>query len=94
MTRVQRSEDSLPWLLRAVKVNPEATEALNLLGKTLAETGRSEEALPYLVKAAAIDPKDPSPHYVMMRVYTKLGRRDEARAARARFRELEESVAV
>ena len=77
-----------------MKVNPEATEALNLLGKTLAETGRSEEALPYLVKAAAIDPKDPSPHYVMMRVYTKLGRRDEARAARARFRELEESVSL
>jgi tetratricopeptide (TPR) repeat protein len=89
LIRLQRSEQSLPWLRRAVEVNPEALEALNLLGKTLADTGRNEEALPYLAKGAEIDPRDPSPHYVMMRVYTKLGRRDEARQARAKFRELE-----
>ena len=91
LIRLQRSEESLPWLRRAVEVNPGAVEALNLLGKTLADTGGGEEALPYLVKAAEIDPKDPSPHYVMMRVYTKLGRRDDAREARERFRELEEA---
>ena len=88
--RLQRTPDGLPWLRRAVEVNSNATEALNLLGKILSETGDDNEALSFLERAAAIDPVDPSPHYVMMRIYTKLGRGAHARQARLRFRELEQ----
>ena len=88
--RLQRTRDGLPWLRRAVEVNPNASEPLNLLGKILSETGEDEEALLFLERAAASDPVDPSPHYMMMRIYTKLGRSEDTRRARLRFRELEQ----
>ena len=88
--RLQRNQESIRWLRRAIEVNPQAIEALNLLGKTLSDLGRAEEALPVVERAAEIDPEDPSPHYVMMRVFKKLGRDREAAAAHGRFLALEE----
>jgi tetratricopeptide (TPR) repeat protein len=75
---LQRHEQSLPVLRRAVEMDTESSEARTLLGQALIHLGRYDEALPTLVDAVALAPQDKTGHFLLMRVYTRLGKRDEA----------------
>jgi tetratricopeptide (TPR) repeat protein len=87
---LQRYEQSLPPLKRAVVINPKSSEAHKLLGQALNQLRRYEEALPLLQEAVKLGPQDKNSHYLLMNVYKKLGKSDEAQREMQLFLELEE----
>ena len=87
---LQRHEQSLPPLRRAVEMDAESSEVRTLLGQALTHLGRYDEALPVLVAAVTVAPQDKNAHFLLMTVYKRLGRRDEAARQMQLFLALEE----
>jgi Flp pilus assembly protein TadD len=86
---LQRYEQSLPPLQKAVASNPKSAEALTLMGLVLSRLGRCDEAIPSLQEAARLAPQDKAPHYLLMGIYQKLGNTSEAQREMQIFRALE-----
>lgn len=88
---LQRYEESVAPLKRAMELDAASSEARTLLGQALAQLGRYEEALRALTAAVALAPDNKTAHFVLMTVYNRLGRRDEAARAMQLFRAIEAS---
>ncbi len=80
--------ESLPYIEKAVQVNPQSCEGLCLLAKILTTTGRDTEALAALGRCVRADPRYSEPHYLLSRMYVKQGNDVEAQRELQMFLEL------
>jgi tetratricopeptide (TPR) repeat protein len=88
--RLNRFDESLPLLRKAVELNPASGEALLALGKTFHGLDRNDEAVAALQRAAAADGQGPEAHYYLFRIFSIEHRDDEARAELAQFQQLKQ----
>lgn len=88
LARLNRHDEGLPYLQKAVEVNPRSSEALYLIGKTLYTQGMDAEAIEALLKSIQSRPEYPEPHYMLSRIYQKLGKAAEAKQEFNVFQEL------
>jgi tetratricopeptide (TPR) repeat protein len=87
--RLNRFEESLPPLEKAVELNPASSEALLFLGKTLQALKRDKEAIAALQRSKAADPQNPDTHYLLYRMLVAEGRNKEAQDELAQFQKLQ-----
>lgn len=88
LARLNRVDEGLPYLQKAVEINPGSSEALYLIGKILSTQGRDPEAIETLLKSAQSNPQYPEPHYLLSRIYQKLGRSEQAQEEFQLFQKL------
>ena len=91
-------ERALPYLQRALRLQPDLAEASSLLGTAYVRLGQFAKAIPTLEKAAPSDHYG-SVHYQLYEAYRKLGhpelaRKELARSQDLRRRYLERDVAL
>jgi len=86
--RLNRFDEGLALLEKAVAMNPGSAEALLELGKTLHALKRDSEAAAALERSAAADARNPEPHYLLFRIFESEGREQAAQGELKRFQEL------
>ena len=86
--RLDRFEDSLASLRKAVGLNPASADAQGALGKTLHALNRDEEAVPALQRAVEADPQNGEAHYLLFRIFSAQGRDADAQEELRRFQSL------
>ncbi|MBZ5594257.1 MAG: tetratricopeptide repeat protein [Acidobacteriia bacterium] len=86
--RLNRFEEGLPLLDKAVEINPSSGEGLLELGKTLHALKRDSEAVRVLERAAVADALDPEPHYLLFRILESQSREQAAQDELHRFQAL------
>ena len=80
MIKTQRAEEAVPWLRKAVALNPENGFAHLNLGILAMDSGRNDEALKELQAAEKLTPEDVNVHWRLGKLYRALGRKDDAKA--------------
>ena len=94
MARQARQWDqAIEHFARAAQLEPEFTEALIGLGKSLVSAGRAREAVAPLENAVKLDPQNPNAHYQLSFAYRRLGREPEAQKELAAYKETHEKFA-
>jgi protein O-GlcNAc transferase len=83
--RLNRFEEALPLLRKAVELKGDSSGALLALAKTLHALNRDSEAVPLLDRAAAADPGSSETHYLLFRIYSAQGRDAQAQEEFRRF---------
>jgi tetratricopeptide (TPR) repeat protein len=78
--RLHRSEDAVPYLEHAVRIQPSVAIAHLDLGIIYEEQGRKDDAVRELKTAERFNPDDPSIHWRLGRFYQSMGRKTEAKA--------------
>jgi tetratricopeptide (TPR) repeat protein len=86
--RQNKLEESLPYLQKAAKANPQSCETLCLLAKIHTAQGRETDSVAALNQCIQVDPKHSEAHYLLSRAYVKQGRTEEAAKEFALFQEL------
>ncbi len=76
--RQDKFDESLPYLQKAVEVNPQSCEGLCLLARVLMNKSRDSEATKALDQCRKTDPRYPEAHYLLSRLYVKQGKKEEA----------------
>jgi predicted Zn-dependent protease len=84
----QQPETAIPFLGKAVRLEPGFLPARSSLGLALLQVNRDAEAIPHL-KAALPPDTDGSLQFRLGRAYQKLGDSEAANQAMARYRELQ-----
>jgi tetratricopeptide (TPR) repeat protein len=89
---VQKRENdkAVPYLQRALRLQPDLAEASSLLGTAYVRLGQFANAIPKLEKAAARDHYG-NVHYQLFLAYRKLGQTELAQKALARSQDLRKS---
>ena len=80
----------MPFLERALQLQPNLNEASGLLGTALIRMGKFADAVPRLEKAAPLDHMG-NIHYQLYQAYRKLGEAELAQKALARSQEIRRS---
>jgi len=80
-------EPAVPYLLKAVKLNPGLMGAHSALGRAYMDLGEAEKAIPHLKIALNTD-EDGSLHFQLSRAYQKTGREQLARDTLAQYEEI------
>ena len=83
--RMNRFDEGLPLLEKAVQINPGSAEGLLELGKTLHALNRDNEAISVLQRAGAADESNPEPHYLLFRIFESQSREVAAHEELQRF---------
>jgi tetratricopeptide (TPR) repeat protein len=78
--RLHRSEEAVPYLEHAVRIQPSVAIAHLDLGIIYEEQGRKDDAVRELKTAERFNPDDPSIHWRLGRFYQSMGRKTEAKA--------------
>ncbi len=78
-------------LERAIKLDPQGTEAYVQLASIALDQGRIQESRALLERAVRADPDAPEPHYRLAALYKRLGQDKEAAAEAAAFTRLKAS---
>ncbi len=86
-------EEARPYLLQAIKEDPNLGQADRDMGKLLIQTAHPEEALPYLKKVVQLAPQEASVHFLLAQVYRKTGNTTELRAELETFQKLKREEA-
>jgi tetratricopeptide (TPR) repeat protein len=86
--RQNKLEESLPYLQKAAKANPQSCETLCLLARIQTTQGRDPDAVMALNQCVQADPGYSEAHYLLSRAYVKQGRTEEASKELALFQEL------
>jgi tetratricopeptide (TPR) repeat protein len=86
----RENEKAVPYLLRALRLQPNLHEASGLLGTAYVRMGKFAEAVPSLQKAAPLDHFG-NVHYQLYLSYRKLGQAELAQKALARSQDLRRS---
>src|SRR5262249_44700869 len=81
---------AVPYLQRALQLQPNLNEARGLLGTAYVRMGKFAEAVPQLEKAAPLDHFG-NVHYQLHLAYRKLGQTELAQKALARSQDLRRS---
>ncbi len=84
---LQRPEEAIPFLERAVAIQPDDLYARAALARGLLQAGRDADAVPHLEKALPLD-DDGSLHYQLARAYRAAGQRELALDFLKKYREL------
>jgi tetratricopeptide (TPR) repeat protein len=77
-----RTEESLPFVKRAIENRPDYVPARVLLSRALMKLEHWDEAIAELRKTIQLDPSHPQPHLLMSQILFRTG--DEARAKQER----------
>jgi predicted Zn-dependent protease len=85
----KRDQEALPHLIAATERLPNLLPAQEALGRAYLDSGKPTEAVSHLEKARPLD--DGSISFALSSAYQQLGRDQEARAALARYREINKS---
>lgn len=86
--RLDRFDDSLASLRKAVELSSASADAQFALGKTLHALNRDDEAVPALRRATTADPRNSEAHYLLFRIYSAQGRDADAQEELRRFESL------
>ena len=84
------NEKAVPFLGRALQLQPNLNEASGLLGTAYVRMGQFADAVPRLEKAAALDHFG-NIHYQLFQAYRKLGETELAQKALARSQDIRRS---
>ena len=84
------NEKAVPFLRRALQLQPNLNEASGMLGTAYVRMGQFADAIPRLEKAAPLDHYG-NIHYQMYLAYRKLGEADLAQKALARSQDIRRS---
>jgi tetratricopeptide (TPR) repeat protein len=87
LLRLERPEESLPYLRAALAADPKQTAADASLGLALSRLGNHTEAIPHLHKALELD-DDGSLHYQLAGAYRAAGQAEKARTTMAEYQEI------
>ncbi len=87
---LQRAEEAIPFLEKAVTADPANLYAQAALGRGLVQLGRHQAAIPHLEKALPLD-TDGSLHYQLARAYRTVGQREQAMEMLKKYRELQQA---
>jgi tetratricopeptide (TPR) repeat protein len=90
--RLNRFQESLPLLEKAVELNSRSAEAWLFLGKSQLALGRDKNAIAAWERSSAINPSNPEPHYLLFRLFTAQGRETEAQEQLKRFQVLKPRI--
>jgi tetratricopeptide (TPR) repeat protein len=88
----QRAADAIPFLRRAVELDPKYLPAHAALARGYGQTGEPEKAIPHLEQALPVD-ADGALHYQLARAYQAAGRAEEAKRLLVRYQELQKQAA-
>jgi predicted Zn-dependent protease len=86
----QRAAEAIPFLRRAVELDPKYLPAHAALARAYGQTAEPDKAIPHLEQALPTD-TDGSLHYQLARAYQAAGRVEEARKLLARYQELQQA---
>jgi Flp pilus assembly protein TadD len=78
LLKLDKTEEALEYLARAVELGPEHALAHEQLGKAHSYTGDLEAAEKELERAIQLNPGDAHLHYVLAQLYRRLGMPDKA----------------
>lgn len=87
----QKVEESIPYLEKAVKSEPDLLGAQSALGRAYMHLGEAEKAIPHLRQALPID-EDGSLLYQLALAQQRTGDRDAARKTMARYQEVRRTL--
>lgn len=90
---LQRAEDAIPLLKRAVRLDPKLLAAHKSLARADLAAGKAVEAIPHLRAALATD-EDGSLHYQLARAYQASGQPGLAKAILADYQKIQSSAAA
>ena len=93
MLDLQRAEEAIPFLKRAVERDPKLLAAHKSLARADLAVGKAVEAIPHLKAALATD-EDGSLHYQLARAYQASGQPDLAKQALAAYEKIQRSAAA
>lgn len=85
--RQNKLEESLPYLQKAAKANPQSCETLCLLARIYTSQDRETDADAALNQCVQADPQYSEAHYLLSRIYARQGRTKEATRELALFQE-------
>ncbi len=91
--RLNRFDDALPVLQRAVQLNPRSGDAWLQLGKTLTALKRNTDAIAALGRSATADSQNSEPHYLLFRIFQAEGREQAAQEELKHFQQLKPKAA-
>lgn len=84
LLHLEEPAKAVPYLERALALNPKLTPAHASLGLALSRTGKNAEAIPHLEKAVALD-DDGSLHYALARAFQATGQAERAQGMMAAY---------
>ena len=90
--KLNKPEDAVPLLVKAVQIDASAELAHLDLGQIAAAAGHNEDALKELSSAAKLAPKDVNVHWRLGRLYKAMGRQQEAKAEFAKASSITEAA--
>lgn len=79
LLKLDKIEEALTYLTRAVELGPENSKTHEQLGKAHSYVGELEAAQKELEKATRLNPTDAHLHYVLAQVYRRAGMPDKAK---------------
>jgi len=85
--RLEEPEKAVPYLEKALALDPKMLPAHASLGLALSRTGKNAEAIPHLEKALELD-DDGSLHYQFARALQASGQAERARTAMAQYQDI------
>jgi predicted Zn-dependent protease len=91
LLRQKRDEEALPYLEKAARENPDFLPGQENLGLAYLDVNQPAKAVECLERARPLDQGSIS--FALSNAYRRLGRADDARAALARYRQLQGSGA-
>src|SRR5262249_20629478 len=86
----RENEEAVPYLQRALRLQPDLAEASGLLGTAYVRLGQFGNAIPKLEKAASLDHYG-NVHYQLYLAYRKLGQNTLAQKALLRLQDIRRS---
>ena len=89
--RQNKLNESLPYLQRAVRANPQSCEGLCLLARVQNFQGRENQAVETLDQCLRANSEYPEAHYLLSRSYVKQGRPGDAARELALFQALKKT---
>jgi tetratricopeptide (TPR) repeat protein len=90
LIRNDRVEEARPYLLGALKLNPNNAKSHLQMAVVLEKTGDLPGALQELQRTASLDPTKADAHYRAARIYQRLGNKDLADKEFAQFQRISE----
>jgi tetratricopeptide (TPR) repeat protein len=76
--QLNHSDQALPLIQKAIKIDPNLARAHLDLGILYADSGNHQEAIREFKTAARLSPDDPNPHWRLARLYQSMGNKTEA----------------
>ena len=90
---LQKAKEAIPYLKKAVQIEPKLLPAQRTLGRAYLELGQPQQAIPHLKAALPID-DDGNLHYLLARAYQTAGQAELGRAMLKDYQAIVKSAAA